>query len=206
MISYDILGVCFLSGVCQKDPANGNAATTFDNNIDIFGGNKTRDNEKDCHDRALAIFMKCGNDVKNPITATYRLKNGVSTKRTVPTYPLPTGTLVRSIHMQSHNNLSFQGNCYHNNPGPTPDYVGGSSTMVAAECNKKCADKNYSYFGLKWSKECWCGNEAPNPGLKLDMTKCYKMCTGNPSMRCGGAHTVNAWKVCKENNCKFSYE
>jgi len=181
----DYKGLCLLSGVCQKDPANDNKTTTFDNKIDIYGGNKTRDNEDDCHDRAIEAFKRCGNDRSNPMTATYRLKDGTSTSTTVPV---------------------SAGNCYVNRPGPAPKYVGWDNGMVPAKCNKMCADKKYSYFGVRWSHECWCGNEAPNTLLKLDMKKCFKRCGGDSSLPCGGDHEANVWKVCKETNCEFSYE
>jgi len=100
--------------------------------------------------------------------------------------------------------VAAEGDCYKNKPGPAPNYIGSSDSMVPAECNKKCADKNYSYFGVRWSDECWCGNEAPNPSLKLEKTKCYKICSGNPMLACGGAYEANVWKVCKETDCKFS--
>ena len=104
------------------------------------------------------------------------------------------------------NYLTIVGNCYVNRPGPAPKYVGWDNGMVPAKCNKMCADKKYSYFGVRWSHECWCGNEAPNTLLKLDMKKCFKRCGGDSSLPCGGDHEANVWKVCKETNCEFSYE
>jgi len=181
-------GWCLISGACQRNPDGENKPTTFDNNFDLFGANKTRDTEKGCHDRAKEFFVRCGNNENQPITATYRLKNGRSTNTTVPLFPLPAG------------------NCYFNHPGPTPHYVSYTNTLDAAECNKKCKDKNYSYFGLKSHRECWCGNKGLSPAWKVEMTKCDKMCIPNPSLRCGGADSVNAWKVCTEENCNFSYE
>ena len=87
-----------------------------------------------------------------------------------------------------------------------PHYTSWSAKLVAADCNKKCKDENYSYFGLQNANECWCGNKAPSLAAKLEMTKCNRMCSGNSSLRCGGADNVNAWKVCTEENCNFSYE
>merc|ERR1719357_956889 len=194
----DYKGLCLIRGVCQTNPDQENKTTTFDNNIDIFGANKTRDTEKGCHDRAKEFFMQCSNDENHPITATYQLKNGRSTNATVPLLPLPSG------------------NCYSNRPGTSElgtkgritmlHSVGHSGTMVPAECNKKCKDKNYSYFGVEWSNECRCANRAPSAAAKLEMTKCYRMCSGNSSLRCGGGYAVNAWKVCTGENCNFSYE
>jgi len=186
----DYKGLCLISGVCQSDPDQKNEKTTFDNKIDIYGANNTRDTEKGCHDRAKEFFIRCGNDENHQITATYSLKNGRSTNATVPLFPLPAG------------------NCYYNGAGriTMPHYTSWSAKLVAADCNKKCKDENYSYFGLQNANECWCGNKAPSLAAKLEMTKCNRMCSGNSSLRCGGADNVNAWKVCTEENCNFSYE
>jgi len=182
----DYKGLCLLSGVCKRDPANGNETTTFDHKIDIFGGNKTRDNEEDCYDRAGETFKRCGNDMNAPITATYRLKDGTSTNKTVP---ILTG-----------------GNCYSDWPRQLPKYAGSSSEMVPAKCNQMCTKMNYAYFGVQYYNECWCGNNAPNMGKKLEISKCDTMCSGNSSLRCGGGLKNNVWKVCNENEkCKFNY-
>merc|ERR1711915_858055 len=100
----------------------------------------------------------------------------------------------------------IKGNCYSDRPRQLPKFAGRSSKMVPAECNKICAKMNYAYFGVQYYNECWCGNNAPNIGKKLEILKCNTMCSGNSSLRCGGGLKNNVWKVCNENEkCKFNY-
>jgi len=183
-------GLCLISGTCQRDPL-----TTLDNSVDYLGGMREKKSEKRCHRRATRYMVRCRNDENHPITATYRFNNGRVTNKTVPRLPLPAG------------------NCYKSNRrnvlvrNPIRYHVGRATTSDPyTECNEKCKAKNYSYFGLRNAKACWCGKWAPIPTSKLVMTKCNRMCTGNASMRCGGRKALNVWKVCTEANCSFSYE
>ena len=80
-------GICLLSGVCQTDSYFGNTTTTYNNTFDIYAKAVTRKNERYCHDRAKVEFLRCGNDKKHPITATFHFKNGDSTSRTIPLPP-----------------------------------------------------------------------------------------------------------------------
>ena len=78
--------------------------------------------------------------------------------------------------------------------------------MVPSECNKKCAEKNYSYFGVQFYNECWCGNTAPKADKLSDMSKCNEKCEGDRTLLCGGSMYINIWKVCKDQDCKFAYQ
>jgi len=97
-------------------------------------------------------------------------------------------------------------NCYHDSPRLLPNYIGSTSTMVPSECNKKCAEKNYSYFGVQYYNECWCGNTAPKADKQSDMSKCNAKCEGDRTLLCGGSMYINIWKVCKDQDCKFAYQ
>jgi len=192
-ISKKFKGDCLISGVCQKDPENEYATTTYDNSIDIFPGKWTRNRKGRCFKRGIIYMVRCGNDEHHPITMTYRLKNGRSFSRTSPKKRLPAGNCYNSWQsMEVKNPVRFN--------------KVRSNTMVPAECNKICKDKSYSYFGLRRGKLCFCGNKPLSPVRKLKMKRCNKMCTGNSSLRCGGGRTLNIFKVCTEANCNFSYE
>ena len=124
----------------------------------------------------------------------------------------PFQQVIWSNHVQAYNKY-FKGNCYKSNRrnvlvrNPIRYHVGRATTSDPyTECNEKCKAKNYSYFGLRNAKACWCGKWAPIPTSKLVMKKCNRMCTGNSSLRCGGRRALNVWKVCTEANCSFSYE
>jgi len=172
-------GFCFLSGTCESNPDKGGTTTVMDRVFDI----NARDNEDRCHAKAVAMFQKCGNGRDNLINGTYILKDGSSSTVLVP----------------------YKGNCYRNIKilGKSMGYT---SKMYPTECNKKCAEENYSYFGVGWQKECHCGNMAPKMVYQRKMSECSKTCRMGRSLKCNRSNHVNIWKVCKDQNCKFSYE
>jgi len=173
-------GFCFLSGTCESNPDKGGNTTVMDRVLDL----STRDNEFRCHQRAVATFKKCGNGRDNPINGTYILKDGTSSTVSVP----------------------FKGNCYYDRRKILPKFMGYTSSMFPSECNKKCAEENYSYFGVGWQNECRCGNMVPNMIYQRNMSECSKTCKMGPSLKCEWTNHVNIWKVCKDQNCKFAYE
>ena len=205
----DIVGVCRFNGVCKKNPDNHGKTTTFKDKFDTWGMTSspshglrnydTMQNEKKCHARAADLFYQCGNDKNQSISASFTLKDGTTTSNTFP----PEGDWrVINIYLT----YLITGNCYYDWPRQLPKYAGSSSKMVPAMCNKLCAKMDYVYFGVQWYNECWCGNNTPKMGKKLEMSKCNTMCSGNSSLRCGGGYKANVWKVCKKNKkCKFTY-
>jgi len=182
-------GLCLISGTCQRDPL-----TTFDNTLDYLGGLREKNGDKRCHRRATRYMVRCRNDENHPITATYHFNDGRVTKKTVPQLPLPAGNCYKATRdVLVRNPIRYK-------QGKT------TTSDQYAECNEMCKAKNYSIFGLRNAKWCWCGKRAPTPTSKLVMTKCNRMCTGNSSLRCGGRKALNLWKVCTGANCSFSYE
>ena len=77
--------------------------------------------------------------------------------------------------------------------------------MTPEKCNGMCLKKSYTYFGVRYSKECWCGNEEPSLYKRKAMSECDMLCTGDQMRTCGGMWSSNVWKVCKEQECNFEY-
>ncbi|KAK4194459.1 WSC domain-containing protein [Triangularia verruculosa] len=74
-------------------------------------------------------------------------------------------------------------------PRVLPDNLLGASDMTAEKCAAHCS--NYSYFGLEYGRECWCGNSRPkNPA---PATECSFPCSGNDSQLCGAGGRINVW-------------
>merc|ERR1712215_501961 len=171
-----------LLGNCTVHPG------TVKDNIILykFLHNLTKD---ECHAQAAVEFKKCSNKDESPITATYELyKTGVSSTISFP---------------------KRKGNCYVDYPTRIlPYYMGAFWPLFPSECNKKCAEKNFSYFGLEYYHECWCGKTAPQEDQQASVLMCSAPCAGNDNkeQKCGGAYFMNVWKVCKDQDCKFSYE
>lgn len=54
--------------------------------------------------------------------------------------------------------------------------------MTIEKCAADCA--GYSYFGLEFGKECFCGNEYS--GVHKPLEDCYLKCSGDGTQLCGG--------------------
>jgi len=64
--------------------------------------------------------------------------------------------------------------------------------MTVQKCVDYCAGKGYSFAGLEYSVECFCGNSvAPN---RLTAKKCTMKCGGDSTQYCGGPQTLSVYK------------
>ncbi len=70
---------------------------------------------------------------------------------------------------------------------------------TAEKCLALCTEAAYSYAGLQYAVECFCGNEAPDSERKTSggEEECDKVCPGNPSQKCGGYLTMNVYQTGK---------
>ncbi|PAA55829.1 hypothetical protein BOX15_Mlig029288g1 [Macrostomum lignano] len=64
--------------------------------------------------------------------------------------------------------------------------LGGSGHMYAGKCDRLCRNRNYRYFGLQHSKECWCGNSYGKYGARQS-SECRMRCSGNRGSYCGSS-------------------
>ncbi len=70
-----------------------------------------------------------------------------------------------------------------------PDNLLGADDMTAEKCAAHCA--NYSYFGVEYGRECWCGNSPPKtPAPESD---CSFGCAGDDAQLCGAGNRINVW-------------
>jgi len=60
-------------------------------------------------------------------------------------------------------------------------------------CVSKCAELGFSYAGLQFGLECFCGNKSPKPDQKLTDVKCNKPCPGAEDTMCGGYLTMDVF-------------
>ncbi|KAF1350743.1 hypothetical protein BDV97DRAFT_350297 [Delphinella strobiligena] len=71
-------------------------------------------------------------------------------------------------------------------------------TMDVKTCVSYCSGKGYTYAGLEYSSQCYCGNtlptaDAPTAGV---LGNCFSTCSGNSSEYCGGANALSLYKKC----------
>merc|ERR1711970_1689293 len=60
-------------------------------------------------------------------------------------------------------------------------------------CRDYCSGQGYSFFGVQFRHECFCGNTAP-PRSRL-ATGCNYACPGNNRRTCGGTWRMNVYFV-----------
>jgi len=70
-----------------------------------------------------------------------------------------------------------------------PDNLLGADDMTAQKCAANCA--NYSYFGVEFGRECWCGNSPPKTAAPE--SECAKGCAGDDTQICGDGNRINVW-------------
>ena len=67
--------------------------------------------------------------------------------------------------------------------------------MTIQMCISICREKNFSYAGLQWQFECFCGEE-PADGFKWSWSeKCSDRCAGDSNQICGGTNAISIWRV-----------
>ena len=66
-----------------------------------------------------------------------------------------------------------------------------ANTQTLEICAQRARDKNYRYFGLEYSSECWLDDVINSASQTVDDTKCKMPCSGNASQKCGGASVLS---------------
>lgn len=62
---------------------------------------------------------------------------------------------------------------------------------------EKCAQlcKGYTFFGLEYSNECYCGNSLSYGTTRVSENQCSRVCMGNFRWICGGSGTLSLYEV-----------
>lgn len=68
-----------------------------------------------------------------------------------------------------------------------------STNMTAQNCEAYCG-ANYAYFGVEWSRECYCGNQLNAGSVAAKASECDHLCTGDQLQYCGGSSRLNVFK------------
>ena len=69
------------------------------------------------------------------------------------------------------------------------------TNLTPAKCIEACREDGYSFAGVQYGEECFCGNEAPPPIKIVAISECNMECTGDSSIKCGGSYRNNVYKI-----------
>ncbi|KAJ9667507.1 hypothetical protein H2201_002376 [Coniosporium apollinis] len=64
--------------------------------------------------------------------------------------------------------------------------------MTVESCATFC--ETYTYFGVEYGRECYCGNTIPATSTAQDPTTCKMLCKGNSLQYCGGSSRLNMYE------------
>ena len=64
-------------------------------------------------------------------------------------------------------------------------------------CKEHCKSQGYSYAGVQYGKECWCGNSFGKHGLAGNQNECNKKCSDKAQSTCGGTWRANIYLTAK---------
>ena len=90
----------------------------------------------------------------------------------------------------------IRGQCFEDNEGGLrnlPYRAYSSATNTVEKCKKACFERNYKFAGVQFSKECFCGNNAPKK-LASKSSECNMDCSGDKSLKCGGGNRMNVYQ------------
>ncbi|KAG9677168.1 WSC-domain-containing protein, partial [Aureobasidium melanogenum] len=73
-----------------------------------------------------------------------------------------------------------------------------SNSMTVESCISFCSGKGYSYAGLEYASQCYCGNSlpsdrAPQTGI---LGNCFTPCAGDSTEYCGGGSALSIYQSC----------
>ncbi|KAF2005544.1 WSC domain protein [Amniculicola lignicola CBS 123094] len=79
-----------------------------------------------------------------------------------------------------------------------------SDDMTVEKCVDYCSSQGYTFAGLEYSKECYCGNSlAPSRAPKLGIFGgCTMDCAGNSTQFCGAGLQLSIYHACTTSSCQ----
>ncbi|KAL2882243.1 hypothetical protein SGCOL_002512 [Colletotrichum sp. CLE4] len=75
-----------------------------------------------------------------------------------------------------------------------PNLVATTEKTVTL-CIEACAASKYTYVGLEYGGECWCGNTLAAASVPAAATECSMACADNSTEYCGGPSRLNLYKL-----------
>ncbi|ODN90837.1 hypothetical protein L198_06154 [Cryptococcus wingfieldii CBS 7118] len=71
-----------------------------------------------------------------------------------------------------------------------------TTSMTVSLCMSHCTSLGYTYAGLEYYSECYCGSTGPASSRKnSDDSKCLYACKGDSTQKCGGAGNIAIYSI-----------
>ncbi|KJK78891.1 hypothetical protein H634G_05705 [Metarhizium anisopliae BRIP 53293] len=107
----------------------------------------------------------------------------------------PTGTPSACPVQPATVDLWFSFGCYTEatNERALSDKAYADDAMTLATCAKYCA--GYTYFGVEYSRECYCGNKLNTGSKKAPAADCSNACSGSSCELCGGGQRLSVYTL-----------
>ncbi|WWD03156.1 hypothetical protein V865_001203 [Kwoniella europaea PYCC6329] len=136
-----------------------------------------------------------GASLSSPSSSCNKLCGGDSTStcggpNALQLYTNPT----LALNLQVTNGYSYQG-CIQEVSGRalTGDSI-VSENMSIETCTAFCQSEGFTYAGLEYGEECYCGNSFSNGAtLSALSTQCTMKCSGTSKENCGGPNAIALW-------------
>ena len=91
-----------------------------------------------------------------------------------PSIPLPSGWNASGCYTEATSGRALSA------------YSTSASDMTYAKCIATCQGQGYTYAGVEYSRECYCGNMLSTGSVPASSSDCNMACSGDPSSMCGG--------------------
>ncbi|KAL0934763.1 uncharacterized protein CTRU02_209354 [Colletotrichum truncatum] len=66
-------------------------------------------------------------------------------------------------------------------------------SMTIEMCAEACKNWGYTWFGVEYTTECYCGTALDGASTKVAGTECSMSCGGNNSQKCGAANRISVF-------------
>ncbi|KAL0947887.1 hypothetical protein HGRIS_010522 [Hohenbuehelia grisea] len=70
-----------------------------------------------------------------------------------------------------------------------------AGALTVETCRSFCSNGDFSYFGVEYSRECYCDYSIHTPGALTASSECNMPCTGNISQTCGGPNRISLYRT-----------
>jgi len=92
--------------------------------------------------------------------------------------------------------IKWEGQCIIDTPKRELSVNFGSSSYNSPEyCIAKCKSHKFLYAGVQYTRQCFCGNVAPERDVIVDDLQCDKKCPADSAKACGGTWRMNTYET-----------